>query len=135
MLSFTASVASNTRMSSQCLTLGSSKLCLQMGLTNIRFLVSFHVVPIWNPEKLIEATLCFNIRLITFILTNLVFNQNSWSLVPDHWDDTLLVKRVLKSQCLYSCVSNTYCLLHKLPTSCNFHTSKYLGSRSSFEVQ
>jgi hypothetical protein len=45
-------------------------------------------------------TLCFNIRLITSILTNLVFNQNSWIPVPEHWDDTLLVKRVPKSQCL-----------------------------------
>ncbi|WCR58818.1 MAG: hypothetical protein PG978_000232 [Wolbachia endosymbiont of Ctenocephalides felis wCfeF] len=97
MLSFTASAASDTRMSSQCLTLGSSKLCLQMGFINIRFLVSFHVVPIWNPEKL---TLCFNIRLITSILTNLVFNQNSWTPVSEHWDDTLLVKGVLKPQCL-----------------------------------
>ncbi|MFP3031368.1 MAG: WPE palindromic element domain-containing protein [Wolbachia sp.] len=50
-----ASFASNTRVSSQCVTLGSSKLCLQMCLTNIRLLALSHAIPVWDSEESIAT--------------------------------------------------------------------------------
>ncbi|WP_454897130.1 WPE palindromic element domain-containing protein [Wolbachia pipientis] len=69
-LNVIADFASNTKVSFQCLTLESS-----LNATTLK-------------------PLCFNIRLATFIFTNLMSNQNSWIPVPRHWDDILLVYNI-----------------------------------------
>ncbi|WOE62481.1 hypothetical protein R0F62_04945 [Wolbachia endosymbiont of Drosophila aff. chauvacae BK-2020] len=52
----------------------------------------FYAVPL--------KTLYFNVGLATFILTNLISNQNSWIPVSGHWDDIL--PSGFKSQYSYS---------------------------------
>ncbi len=69
-LNVIADFASNTKVSFQCLTLEPS-----LNATTLK-------------------PLCFNIRLATFIFTNLMSNQNSWIPVPRHWDDILLVYNI-----------------------------------------
>ncbi len=69
-LNVIADFASNTKVSFQCLTLESS-----LNATTLK-------------------PLCFNIRLATFIFTNLMSNQNSWIPVSRDWDDILLVYNI-----------------------------------------
>ncbi|WP_167347031.1 MULTISPECIES: hypothetical protein [unclassified Wolbachia] len=73
--------ASNTKVSSQCLTLGSS--------------FSYNLV----------KNVCFSIRQLFLCLSAQCahLQSNFWIPVSGHWNDTLLV-----AQCSYSCVSVTF---------------------------
>ncbi len=96
---------SSIRVSSQCLKLGSSSSC------NLVKNINFNIKQLLLCQPAQRAYLKF--------------------LDPSvkHWDDTICY---LQTQCSYSCMSNTDCLLCKLS---NVHTLKCLGSKFSLKVQ